>query len=341
MSLKFAIPSSGALHQGALDFMSMCGMEVKRLSARRYTGIIPLLNDEVEVLFQRQSDITSGLEQANLDAGIVGLDSYYETRIEHGNVSVALKDAGFGNSRLTIAVPNSWDDVTSIKDLAEVALEFRNNKGRVLRVATKYLRLVKRFLEKHGITHVSLIKINGALEIAPLLGYADVIADVVDTGTTLKENSLKTIEDGDVIKSNAIIAVNVAQMAGDSSKLSTIRKMLEQSEAALNARNFVRLYANVYLDTTLSINANIQHIKQKFKQSNYKNFIMHKIEGASSMFEVQMNVPKNSIPDTVARFRTEPYKSDSISMQDIRFLFHSECESVNLLMQEIKAFESK
>ena len=120
------------------------------------------------------------------------MDRFYESRLERGESVLIHKDLGFGNSKLVIAVPDAWLDVTSMADLADIALEFRS-KGRDLRIASKYQRLVKRFLNQNDVNYVSMVYVSGGLEAAPVIGYADVIADITATGTTLRENDLRIL----------------------------------------------------------------------------------------------------------------------------------------------------
>ena len=223
--------------------MQLCGLAVRRANSRTYTGFIPSLRN-VRILFQRQSDITSEIDNESVDAGIVGLDSYYENRMEQGNTRIALGNAGFGTARLTIAVPSSWSDATALEDLAELSLDFRE-RGRDLRIATKYPRLVSRFIRRRGVNHFSLVRVNGALEVAPLMGYADVIADISDTGSTLRENGLVPIPGGIVLESTAIVAANVKMLAEEPEKLGLICKVLDHAEAALNAQKAVQISAKI------------------------------------------------------------------------------------------------
>ena len=141
-NLRFALPSSGALFDGTLKLLDECDLSVRRANSRRYTADIPSLQG-VDVLFQRQSDITIEIDGGSADIGVVGLDRYYESRLELGDTVLLHDGLGFGASKLVIAVPDAWLDVTSMADLADIALEFRA-KGRDLRIACKYERLVKR-----------------------------------------------------------------------------------------------------------------------------------------------------------------------------------------------------
>ena len=91
---------------------------------------------------------------------------------------------------------------TSISDLVEVCYEFKQNNNN-LRLATKYPNIVRRKLEEFGVTNVVLVTASGGLEAAPMIGYADIIADITVTGTTMKENNLRPLLDGVLFDSQA------------------------------------------------------------------------------------------------------------------------------------------
>ena len=234
-NLRLALPSTGALFEGTSKLFSDCGLSIRRANSRRYTADVPQLPG-VDVLFQRQSDITIEIDGGSADIGIVGLDRFYESRLERGETVLIHKDLGFGNSKLVIAVPDAWLDVTSMADLADIALEFRS-KGRDLRIASKYQRLVKRFLNQNDVNYVSMVHVSGGLEAAPVIGYADVIADITATGRTLRENDLRILIDGTVMESQSVMVGNARTLANDQNKLQNIREILGKIDANLRTRD--------------------------------------------------------------------------------------------------------
>lgn len=242
-ALRLLLPSDGALYQGALDFMRDCGLNVLRASARSYSGQVPSL-DGAEVLFQRSSDITEKVEEGSADFGITGLDRYLEYRNDEQRVVPLIDDLHFGRCELVLAVPSFWLDVTSVADLADLALEFRQ-AGKQLRIANKYPRLLRRYLFDRGINYFTLVPASGSLEAAPAAGYADLIADITATGATLRENRLKPLEEGTILASQACLIGNTAALTRNPDTLQVARSMLELMEAHLQAGPFYRLTANV------------------------------------------------------------------------------------------------
>ena len=193
-TLRLVLPSDGDLYETTLSFMQAGGLSVLRPSARRYTGYIPALPG-VEVLFQRTADVTQKVEEGSAELGITGLDRYLEYRNDEARVVSLIDDLRYGRCDFVLAVPYSWLDVASMDDLADLALEF-HQQGKQFRIATKYPRLLRRYFFDRGINYFSLVPASGALEAAPAAGYADLIADLSATGTTLRENRLKTLEGG-------------------------------------------------------------------------------------------------------------------------------------------------
>ena len=242
-NLRLALPSTGALFEGTSKLFSDCGLSIRRANSRRYTADVPQLPG-VDVLFQRQSDITIEIDGGSADIGIVGLDRFYESRLERGETVLIHKDLGFGNSKLVIAVPDAWLDVTSMADLADIALEFRS-KGRDLRIASKYQRLVKRFLNQNDVNYVSMVHVSGGLEAAPIIGYADVIADITATGRTLRENDLRILIDGTVMESQSVMVGNARTLANDQNKLQNIREILGKIDANLRTRDNQSISAKI------------------------------------------------------------------------------------------------
>ena len=250
-ALRLLLPSDGDLHQPTLDFLKGCGLPVRRPNARRYTATVPAIPG-VEVLFQRTADITAKVEEGSAELGITGLDRLLEYREDERRAAILVESLGFGRCDLVLAVPDSWLDVTSLADLADLALEFRQ-QGKQLRIATKYPRLLSEFLYDRGINYFTLAPASGTLEAAPLAGYADLIADLTATGTTLKENRLKTLEDGTVLSSQACLLVNTERLADSGPTRELARGITEMMEAHMRAEPYYRLTANVQGDSAEAV----------------------------------------------------------------------------------------
>lgn len=242
-TVKLAVPSKGAMEEPTLRFMSECGMAVRRSNPRQYSAAIAG-GIAVQAVFQRAADIPQKLSMALVDAGITGFDIFSEHQVESDDVIVAVEDLGFARCSLVLAVPEAWLDVSTFEDLVDVAADFRRH-GRTLRVATKFPRLVRRFLLEHGLSSHALVEGSGALEIAPQMGYADMIADINETGTTLRANHLKPIVGGTILRSQACLLVNRRQLATSRERLGIVQSVLEMIEANQRAADVVSVTANL------------------------------------------------------------------------------------------------
>ncbi len=241
--LRLAVSSDGALYEPTLAFLRDCGIGVRRTNQRRYTAEIPSLPG-ISVLFQRGADITPKVEEGSADIGIVGHDRYLELSREGGDTNVVIESLGFGQCELVVGVPDSWVDVTSLADLVDLSVEFRQDGGD-LRIATKFPRLVERFLLGSGINFFSLVQSSGTLEVAPAMGFADIIVDITESGTTMRENRLKTILGGSIMASEACLIGNRRVLAADERKLERARALVDMIEARLESKEFYTITANM------------------------------------------------------------------------------------------------
>jgi ATP phosphoribosyltransferase len=229
----------------------------------------------LEVVFQRAADIPTLVQDGDAALGITGYDILAEHRgygddeqgeEDSGDELMLLeRDLGFGHCRLVVAVPETWVDVSTPADLWHLAGYYRTRKGQNLRIATKYPRLTTRFLRQHGITHYKLVLPHGALEAAPLTDTADLIVDLTETGTTLRENHLKLLDDGVVLRSQACLIATARMLRQRESALSIASTMLELIEARMQARNCSLLTARLHGEPS-AIQLACSHLNQRIQQ---------------------------------------------------------------------------
>ena len=241
--MRIALPSDGELYDSTIAFMRACGLPVSRPNSRRYTGTVPTIPG-VEVLFQRTADVTQKVEEGSAELGVTGLDRVFEYRNDEARAAVLIEDLEYGRCEFVMAVPDSWMDVTSLSDLADLALEFRQ-EGKQLRIATKYPRLLRGYLYERGINYFTLVPASGAMEAAPAAGYADLIADLTASGVTLRENQLKQLDEGTILASQACLIANPVLLSVSREALALARAIVELMEGHLRAEPYYRLTANV------------------------------------------------------------------------------------------------
>jgi ATP phosphoribosyltransferase len=242
--LRLALPSKD-WEDDTLRFLSQCGLHVDRSNPRQYRARMRgLPSGPAEVVFQRATDIFEEVSAGTVDLGITGFDIVAEHRSEEDQVVVVYGELGFRRCALVVAVPEGWIDVTSVSDLAEVAVELRS-AGREMRVATKYPNLTRQFLYDRAMTHFELVEVSGAIEAAPALETADIICDITSSGVTLRENRLKPIAGGVVVESQACLIGNRRELRLDAERLEATRGLLELMEAYLRSRQQVSITANI------------------------------------------------------------------------------------------------
>jgi ATP phosphoribosyltransferase len=237
--IRLALPSKGRMEGETLDFLAECGLKVAKTNPRQYSATIPTLPD-VLILFQRPRDIPVSVSAGDVDLGITGYDTVVEAVGEAAPPLYTIHEAlGYGECRLAFGVPDAWEDVHTVADLARKANQTR------LRVATKYLNTVEYFLKQNGIKDVQIIYADGALEAAPSIGYADFIVDITSTGTTFRENHMHTLADGILVESQAVFIANRQALLTRPEVLAVSEQILELMEAHLSAKGKYMIFANM------------------------------------------------------------------------------------------------
>lgn len=201
--LTLAVPSKGRLMEQTVAMFARAGLVLRKTGhARGYRGEVEGLND-IEVAYMSSAEIVDALKTGSIHLGVTGEDlirdsiSDAETRIRF------VRKLGFGFADVVVAVPDCWIDVVTVANLEEIAIPFRRLHGRWPRVATKYTNLARRFFAAKGFGDYRIVESAGATEGAPSAGTAELIVDITTTGETLRANSLKILDDGLILKSEA------------------------------------------------------------------------------------------------------------------------------------------
>lgn len=231
MKLKIAIQKSGRLSEKSLQLLKECGIKLDNNGERKLKT--EARNFPVEVLFLRDDDIPQYVEQGVADIGILGENEVWE---KNKNVRTVEK-LGFANCKLSLAIP---------KDENYTGLAWFNNK----KVATSYPRILDKFFKEKKL-NVEIEEIGGSVEIAPGIGLANGIFDIVSTGSTLLMNGLKEVEV--VTKSEAVM---IASQNLESAKQAILDKLLFRMKAVRNSseNKYILLNApNESIDKIISI----------------------------------------------------------------------------------------
>lgn len=180
--LKLAIQKSGRLSEKSLELLKECGIKLHN-EDRKLRSLS--INFPLEILYLRDDDIPQYVEQGVADIGMVGLNEVIE---QQKNVNI-LKNLGFAQCRLSLAIP---------KDELYTGIHYFENK----KIATSYPNILQKFFNENHI-NVEIETIGGSVELAPSIGLAQAIFDIVSTGSTLIMNGLKEVHC--VMKSEAVL----------------------------------------------------------------------------------------------------------------------------------------
>ena len=210
MKLKIAIQKSGRLSEDSLNLLRECGIDISNGGNKLKSTAS---NFPLEIYFLRDDDIPQYVEDGVADVGVVGENVLYEKK---KNV-IVVDPLGFGKCRLSIAVPRN----------EEYNKESLNGK----RIATSYPVLLQEFLDREHI-QAEIHEISGSVEIAPGIGLADAICDLVSSGSTLLTNGLKEAEV--ILKSQAVL---IRQSAMESGKQQLLDQLLFRMRSVQQARN--------------------------------------------------------------------------------------------------------
>ncbi|MBY8987282.1 MAG: ATP phosphoribosyltransferase [Candidatus Lokiarchaeota archaeon] len=232
--IRMGIPSKGRMASETQEYLNSCGFKIRR-NRQQYIGWLEGYPN-IQIVFQRQKDIINGVSNGNLVFGIVGLDILTELTLEDPNKIIIIHDdLGFGKCTLEVSIPESWKEI-SMNDLKQ--------RNEILRIASKFPLLTKEFFVKHEL-EFELIKAEGTIEVAPTLGYSDIIVELVSTGQTLKDNRLKRLQDGCILQSQACFIANRKILKLNQSVLDTSRTFLEYFEATIRAKDYVSVFINM------------------------------------------------------------------------------------------------
>ena len=181
--------SKGRIFDETMPLLQAAGIEVTEDPEKSRKLILPTSRADVRVVLVRATDVPTYVEHGGADLGVVGLD----TLLEHGgNGLYQPLDLKIARCRMSVAVRADFDYSAAVR------------QGSRIRVASKYVQIARQHFADKGV-HVDLIKLYGSMELAPLVGLADAIVDLVSTGSTLRANDLVEVEDIMPISSRLIV----------------------------------------------------------------------------------------------------------------------------------------
>jgi ATP phosphoribosyltransferase len=325
--IRLALPSKGRLAQDALDLLANAGLRVQKPNPRQFKATIPSL-PSLSVLFQRAGDIVESVRDGSVDFGITGWDVVSERCRDNGRILPLLQELGFGFCSLNVIVPESWDAVRSISDLVEWQAESRVP----LRIATKFPNLTKAFFNGHGLEDLRLVLAEGTLEIAPTIGYADVIVDLVSTGTTIRDNRLRILEGGEILESQACLIANRAVLKTRPEALANARQLLEFIVAHLRGTENQAVYANVRGETPEAIG---ERLFSKSMLGGLQGPTISPIitRGGNGWYAVHIIVRKSQLAQAITELRE--IGGSGVVVTPVTYIFEEEPQAYRAMLEAL------
>ncbi len=234
-TLKIAVQKSGRLSEKSLELLKNCGIKLSNGDRKLKTTAE---NFPIEILFLRDDDIPQYVEQGVADVGILGENEVWEK----GKDVLEIENLGFAGCKLSLAIP---------KDEVYNGISYFNNK----KIATSYPKILKRFCDEQNIT-VEIEEIGGSVEIAPGIGLADGIFDIVSSGSTLLMNGLKEVE---IVKTSKAVLISNNNLSAE--KKAILDKLLFRINAVLASQENKYILLNAPNEAIPAITAMLPGMK--------------------------------------------------------------------------------
>eukprot|EP00798_Chlamydomonas_sp_ICE-L_P020883 gene20883-27727_t len=220
-TLRMGLPSKGRMAEDTKKLLTDSALTVKKPNPRQYVGTIPQI-PELEVWFQRATDVVRKLSQGDLDLGIVGHDMFAELADNDPNLVIVHDALNFGQCKLALGIPMSGkflniESLDALRDMPEWTADTP------LRVVTGYHNVARRYFAEKGFEHVVLLSADGALEAAPAMGSADIILDL----------------------SEGILVANRKALLERPGLLEVVHELIERFDAHLKAEMYYSVTVNM------------------------------------------------------------------------------------------------
>ena len=202
--------AKGRLAKQTLQLLEQTGITCEEMKDKDTRKLI-FVNEELKLKFflSKTSDVPTYVEYGAADIGVVGSD----TILEEGRKILEVLDLGLGKCRMCVAGPASAEELLKT--------------NQIIRVASKYPKIAKDYFYNKKHQNVEIVKLNGSVELAPIVGLSEVIVDIVETGSTLRENGLEVLEE--ICPLSARVVVNEASMKMQRERITKIVKDLKNT----------------------------------------------------------------------------------------------------------------
>jgi ATP phosphoribosyltransferase len=314
--IRIALPSKGLLAQGSRQLLTDVGLPIYSPNPRQYIATIPML-PAIEVIFQRPGDIVTSVRDGSVDFGITGRDIYLEKKDSNGKILELHNKLGFGRCTLNVIIPDNWGEINSLQELGE----YQTRVNRPLKIATKFPFLARSYFETKTDIPIEIIQAEGALETAPTVGYADLIVDLVSTGTTLRDNRLKKLPGGRILESEACLIANYQQLKNNPTTLKMAIQLLEIIGAHLRGRQNLAVFANIRADSEDEIAGKIRE-KEVIKGLQGPTVSRIISPDSSNLFAIHIVVRKEDLHSAIRELRD--IGGSGVVVSPVNYIFEEE-----------------
>ncbi len=270
VTLRLAVPNKGRLSERSVQILKQAGLEIEDSDERKLFANVK--KRDFAVMFVRASDIVNFVAKGAVDVGITGKDLVLEAGLDVKTVY----DLNFGHCRLSVAAPES-SGIEEVKDIRDGSV-----------VATSFPKTTERYFAKVG-KRIEVTTISGAAEVTPHIGVADLIVDLVSSGSTLKVNHLKEV--AVIARSNAVVIVNEDAYK---KKREEIDELVAAIESVENAANKKYLMADVPVESLESV--------RKYFPGIAGPTVMN-IAGRDDVVAVHVVIDKDKAYDAITRLK--------------------------------------
>jgi ATP phosphoribosyltransferase len=268
--LRLAVPNKGRLSENSVDILKRAGLEIEDTDDRKLFASVK--KRDFAVMFVRAQDIVNFVSKGAVDVGITGKDLVLEAGLE----VKTLHDLSFGHCRISVAAPDN-SGIGSVSDIKDGSV-----------VATSFPNVTKKYFTKIG-KRIEITTISGAAEVTPHLGVADLIVDLVSSGSTLKVNHLKEI--AVIAKSNAVIIANEDAYETKREEIDELVSSIISVESAANKK---------YLMADVPVKS-LDAVKRSFP--GIAGPTVMNIMGRDDVVAVHVVIDKDKVYDAIAKLK--------------------------------------
>lgn len=313
-----------------MDLLADIGMNVQIHNPRQYVASIRGL--DVEVWLQRPADIVRKVRDGHVDLGFAGRDLVVEYAGPQSHVVPIHERLRYGECRLAVAVPFSWEDCHDMSNLRA------RSQRQEIRIATKYTVQAAKFLKSHGIHNYSIVAMDGALEASTQMGTADIIIDLVSSGVTLRENLLKELRGGTICDSSMQLIGNRDRLSEESAlgdRLRSLTKeLLERIDAHLMGKSNYNIIANIKGSSMVDVSRRLA------SQENLRGVdgptispVVPPADSDDGMYAISIVIQKEQLYSAIEQLRQ--VGGSGVTVLPVTFIFPQICARWVALMENI------